>query len=900
MYNVTVLAVFANSGVYNYGYWTELMVQHWAQHLQIQADRNPAWPFRVQVEYVDYRSNLTYLNVTLTQRLAQLPKVGAILAPEGQIGFQFAPLAGSWGIPYLLTSSNPDPLRARLPDNQPTAFYIEAPAMYTFGALIDAYVEKGVRTVATVAYSDDADAGYNHWSCYGAATYIAVPRGIRYLAEYNLYANSTAADVHRITLALKRLDPDVVLWCDWQSCTFNDTHSSTRFGMRALKNINYLPKSVTLLDCYYTPVTNNFVTEGLMDYVVQPTFTHPHLVGQAYTEDDLPYATAFRPTRPVQTVQDNINVGAGPDSPSSVHLFTSWFVNATGGLLPPYQSNGFWAALDLLEGAIYRVTQNAHMVRDGTVDPQDIVAMLVGAQASGPYGRVVFDAHRINTPTPTIAVQLMGGALTPSIVAPSSQQEFSMVYPIPTWSERIYTWRLDKGAGFVPAVAVAAVCSALLVAMAITVVWKRGENDVRILQYTHMLQMVGSALVAIWCGVLMWQADMTARQCTGYAWGVYLPMSLTVNIVAMKAYRLSVFLQSESRHRLKRLTHTRMLLLAYAWTAGSAVVLAVAQGVDPPTLLTVVMDPFRPSLDVHTCVRKNPSTTLLYMFVLSHLVGTTGCVISVRNGTGEFRDGTVMKEAFLAFWGCVIIAVIMQTFALDPFQLYTLRSVFISLGVTTFCFRILINRCYRHWMPKIVELMVMRAYAKVVQMLPGHDSRRKSSSLISFDAEDMPMYAEETPDGQNLDEMHDALRDPGRSASFRTFADKALVVENVDFLLSLEAFERECEEELMESSKGASERMKVRADERFRQFIQVGSPQEVNISSQTRGIIETKMREWTGEQAIITVDAAQTALADDPLHHIDLFDRANKEISIMLYQNLWNKFRAQELEELMK
>lgn len=162
------------------------------------------------------------------------------------------------------------------------------------------------------------------------------------------------------------------------------------------------------------------------------------------------------------------------------------------------------------------------------------------------------------------------------------------------------------------------------------------------------------------------------------------------------------------------------------------------------------------------------------------------------------------------------------------------------------------------------------------------------------------MYAEETPDGQNLDEMHDALRDAGRSATFRAFADKALVVENVDFLLSLEAFERECEEEVMESSRGASVRMKERAAERFRQFIEVGSPQEVNISSQTRGVIETKMREWTGEEALFTADAAQTALADDPLHHIDLFDRANKEISIMLYQNLWNKFRAQEIEELMK
>jgi hypothetical protein len=294
------------------------------------------------------------------------------------------------------------------------------------------------------------------------------------------------------------------------------------------------------------------------------------------------------------------------------------------------------------------------------------------------------------------------------------------------------------------------------------------------------------------------------------------------------------------------------------------------------------------------------STTLIYFLVLGHLLGSVGCVISVRNGAGEFRDGTVMKEAFLAFWGCIVIATIMQTFALDADHLYLLRSVFISVGVTAFCFRILINRCYRHWVPKVVDILVARAYHQIVRLLPGLDpNRRPSSSMITLDTMEMPMYEQEAPDGQNLDEMHDALRDAARSVHFRAFADKALVVENVDFLLSLDAFERECAVELMESSKAASERMKDRAAARFQQFIRVGSPQEVNISSQTRAAIETKMREWTGDQPLLTTEVAEMALADDPQHHVDLFDRANREISIMLYQNVWNKFRAQELQEMM-
>lgn len=59
---------------------------------------------------------------------------------------------------------------------------------------------------------------------------------------------------------------------------------------------------------------------------------------------------------------------------------------------------------------------------------------------------------------------------------------------------------------------------------------------------------------------------------------------------------------------------------------------------------------------------------LLYALVIGHAVFSIGCVISVRNGDGAFRDGMVMKEAFVIFWFCLIIAFIMgQLGASDPF-----------------------------------------------------------------------------------------------------------------------------------------------------------------------------------------------------------------------------------------
>jgi len=131
---------------------------------------------------------------------------------------------------------------------------------------------------------------------------------------------------------------------------------------------------------------------------------------------------------PRSTSRPPLVVRSPSSSPSSIALFNQWFTNATG-IGPAYQANGIWAAMDMLESAIYRVTQSSSMMAGGVIKPIDIQAMLVGAQMAGVYGRVVFDAYRVNTPTPTIMVQLMPGQVNPFIVAPSNQAQVAMVYP---------------------------------------------------------------------------------------------------------------------------------------------------------------------------------------------------------------------------------------------------------------------------------------------------------------------------------------------------------------------------------------------------------------------------------------------------------------------------------------
>ena len=50
-----------------------------------------------------------------------------------------------------------------------------------------------------------------------------------------------------------------------------------------------------------------------------------------------------------------------------------------------------------------------------------------------------------------------------------------MVYPMPTWDDRVYTWQLLKSTSAIVGVAIAAACSAVLVAIIITVLVKAKE-----------------------------------------------------------------------------------------------------------------------------------------------------------------------------------------------------------------------------------------------------------------------------------------------------------------------------------------------------------------------------------------------------------------------------------------
>ena len=312
------------------------------------------------------------------------------------------------------------------------------------------------------------------------------------------------------------------------------------------------------------------------------------------------------------------------------------------------------------------------------------------------------------------------------------------------------------------------------------------------LNFEHMVSMYVACMIAMWGLVFLWQDDNTFAQCESYLWVVYLPISYVVQLMNMKAYRLSVFLTSENKHRLKRLNHHRVMLLTIACTAITAIVLLVITLVVPPIRTRIVVDPVRPSMDYYVCQVNSVASSLLYALVVGHLLFSIICVFAVRNGSEAFRDGMVLKESFMFFWLLILMALIMNMLNLSPGTSYVLRTLFICLAVTIFTLRIMISRCFRHWIPTWMLILIGKCILTAKKILPISPSPSRYSSSIDMSSDDDDeedcRYEEETVAEDSIDEMLEVLEDPARSRMFKDFAHKSLVGENADFLLALLRF----------------------------------------------------------------------------------------------------------------
>ena len=599
---------------------------------------------------------------------------------------------------------------------------------------------------------------------------------------------------------------------------------------------------------------------------------------------------------------------------------------------------GTWAAFDVIESALYRACKEGNNLADGILSANEVLGMITSSQVPTPTGRIIFDGYGVNSAFASIVVQALPSSPTAEVVAPSVQQTATFVYPMPTWDERHYKWHLIRGTPELTAIAVASVCSLILLTIMITVfIHRKGEDialllsynystnlyvvpivdvQIRMFHYLHIVSLCFAAMIICWGLALMWQADVTLTQCNGYPWMLYLPASYLVNLINVKAHRLSTFLRVRDGKRPKPFSHGKVMQYTLLLTLFTVLILFLAMFIDPPTLVRQQDDVYRPSLDRYHCKLGNAAVGLLYLLVLGHVILSLICVVSVRNGMEAFKDGMIIKESFVILYAFLLVAVILSSLGLTAPTAYMLRTAVLSFGVTLFCLRLLINRCSRYWVPDVLSTRLLQLHKFLVQPVAEYLNPDSSSAYTSHanqsenvlklvrgsvqldnDA-DGPLYTSDQPATNCLNEMISVLSDPIRGKLFNAIGKKALCMESMEFVTGVIKYRKEAEDLLMVHSGHASNRLRETAKQLVQRHVAQNSEEEVNVSSKARSAVEKHLNSWIQDTPFLSTERASEALKEDYFHRADIFDPAFKEVCTMLYQNLWNKFRNAELQQI--
>ena len=294
-----IVIFYASSGSYANTSNPLFLGKFWAAHLADKLVTTPGWPFNSTAEFFDTKSNPSRVTSFCQSRFTNklLPNVSAILGPAGTpVGYAAAAVAVKYNIPVVFANgvayATTNGIVSQLPTLASSFFLL--PSGFVFSTTIDAYQKAGVQTVF-VAYFYSPASLSNQASCQAAAV-VAQQRGLEVLGVVQYTAANTTQDLYQIVLQIKSLNPDVVIWCESQSCT-----QASRLPYHVLplfKQANYLPKALTLNDCVDHPLTSAIYEEGLYLYVSSGQGYHARCSGNDYTEDFTPYSSLFRPKTP--------------------------------------------------------------------------------------------------------------------------------------------------------------------------------------------------------------------------------------------------------------------------------------------------------------------------------------------------------------------------------------------------------------------------------------------------------------------------------------------------------------------------------------------------------------------------------------------------------------------------
>lgn len=479
---VRVGVLYSSTGAYaDTGVRTLAVLGGWVDLVNAKAE---VLGFQPLLLTADVQSDATLVPAACAELLAANATI--LIAPESTLTIPANACANEAGVPILSRIALTDAYRCVSPPfpagsncqyvgdrAYASAFTVLQPASVQMRDYFSLVRVAGAQTVAVVYFDD----GFHFESCMTGSTYAQLNR-LHVLETYLIPTNYTDATIRSIVSALQALNPDVVTWCHRLGCAGD---------IAAMKAANYLPRSLIMLQCTDTPdEVEAFGGENLR-YVAGTLFWSSESNGPVYSDNAvLPYASHFPPTA----------------NASSSALFAAWLKQRTGSVATWTDASTF---------AVGYSIEAAVMASAPLLSPSRLVAALGRVNLPSFWGSLVFDADGQGSLNAVIITQL-DATLQLQLISPISTATAGLIYPMPTWTERIYVWRYASTMGARICCALLAMCVVLYgAALALVVTQRRSTALAGLSALFVCTSLVGAMLLS--CSLLTWLDENNALTC---------------------------------------------------------------------------------------------------------------------------------------------------------------------------------------------------------------------------------------------------------------------------------------------------------------------------------------------------------------------------------------------------
>lgn len=469
--------------------------------------------------------------------------------------------------------------------------------------------------------------------------------------------NATQADYDALAAQMKAADPDLVI-------------SGSRVGscvmlLKAIKKVNWTPRALLTSLCAGDPTLPTVLAANGLEladarFIIDEAVWDPRLKGPEF--EDASYMHFYYP-------------GAGPTS--AIQFLGNYTAYTNGTLIDLNSAPLAMGMAYAFEAALARATSDTVASVRSSFN-----TILINSF----FGKIGFNGFGQND-AKALANTQRNRTDGVDLVSPLSAATASIIYPMPTWSDRIFAPKWYNRPSEIAILTVALVMAVFSILMGIlTFVFRNTKGIVASSPLFLYLMLAGSLL--IYAGVITWALHTTTFLCMLHWWLLGLGFTVMYGALLVKVWRISRIFNGKDLS-LIRITNSELIIFISVALAIEVILLIIWSAAGRSVAERRSKDVNRPRLDYVTCTTTTVGIVILaIMAAYASLFIVAGVWLSIK--TWKIKYSVYNESRSVAFsmynlFFFLALAIIAQ-FVLNSSKgenreaQFVVRSVMILLG----------------------------------------------------------------------------------------------------------------------------------------------------------------------------------------------------------------------------